>query len=99
MLEALKEKDYIAAQNIFDQLDTFKDSPTMLKEADYQIANEHFNTGDFETAIQLFDELGNYSDSRDRKLEAQLYSLQPISAATEKHWSMASLHIKQLRLF
>ncbi len=70
-LDALNAKEYVTAINIFEQLGTFKDSPAMLKEANYQLANEFFRNGELENAIQIFDNLGSYSESQTLKSKVQ----------------------------
>lgn len=56
--------DYQGAIELFDQLDTYKDSKEKIFESKYNLALNYYNNEDYENAKDIFTELGDYLDSQ-----------------------------------
>ena len=72
-VDALANKQYNDAYNMFMDLNGFSDSVTQAQEARYQQAADAFQRKEFGTAREIFASLGNYKDSAD-KVNEVLYA-------------------------
>ena len=62
--EALEREDYGEAIRMFESIEDYMDSKTLLKEAKYKQAKKAIAEGDLKTAVNTFTDLGGYKDSR-----------------------------------
>lgn len=60
----IKEEKYKEAIDIFDKLNTYKDSEEKSIDSKYNLGIEYYKDGDFENAKKIFTELGDYLDSK-----------------------------------
>lgn len=70
----MSKKSYSSAEQIFDSLGDYKDSPKKAQNAKnelYEEANKLFEEGDYQGAINAFSSLGEYKDSDDKMVIAQ----------------------------
>jgi tetratricopeptide (TPR) repeat protein len=61
--EALQAKKFDDAKDLYLELEDYKDSKTMVSEADYQKASARLESSDFDEARQIFLTLKSYRDS------------------------------------
>ena len=84
------------AQDAFDALSGYADSATLSKAARYQRAEYLAATGQYESAVSVYDEILSYESSRDRRSAAidswagQLMSQKDYTAAREKYLSLGA---------
>lgn len=60
----MTSEQYKDAIDLFENLNTYKDSDEKLNEAKYNLALDYYKEEDFETARDIFIELGDYLDSK-----------------------------------
>ena len=66
----LNEKKYDAAINIYSELEGYKDSDELIKEANYLKATGLLSEAKYNDAVIIFYDLGDYSDSAEKFKEA-----------------------------
>ena len=77
--QLLADGQYDAAISAFREIESFKDSSSLLVEAQsaskYEEAEKMLKNKDYGSAIEQFEKLGNYKDSRDKaeKIRVELY--------------------------
>lgn len=80
---AKNDSEYLSAINTFEELGDYKDSPSLLKSANYQYADYLVKQKDFKYAITIFESLGNYKDSKSRIEEVKQYQIDAIHQLLE----------------
>lgn len=79
-IEFYNNGKYTEAMAIFEELNTYKDSTTLVKDCKYNKAIELYNNVKYAEAIVIFEELNTYKDSATRikdckyKIAASLYN-------------------------
>lgn len=63
--ELMSAENYTEAIAAFEALDDYKDSPEKVLECTYSFAEQLYDDGEYEKAIDLCKKLGDYSDSRE----------------------------------
>ncbi len=63
--------NYIAASELFEQLDDYKDSETKACEAIYTYAYSLQNEGNYAEAIRLYEDISNYAAASERSAECR----------------------------
>lgn len=62
-IKMIEREDYEKAQNIFENLENYKDSADKVLGTKYQLAIKKIDSGEKESAFAIFKELRNYKDS------------------------------------
>ncbi len=65
--------NYEAAIEIYEELDSYENSQTLLMECQYQLADRMLRYREYREALNMFESLGEYSDSRQKVLECQYF--------------------------
>jgi TolA-binding protein len=72
----MKNGNYSLAQQRFEELGEFRDSPDMITETIYLAAKDLVNEGEYDQALSMFTELGDYKDSPDMINETRYLTAQ-----------------------
>lgn len=71
-VKLLGDKDYLAAETIFRELDDYKDSRQQITACRYGYAKQLMAENSFEEAIEIFEELEDYKESEDLMAECKV---------------------------
>lgn len=77
----LERGEYSEAKTAFEQLDAYKNSAELVREAEkglrYREAGEHLGKGNYADALAVYEELGDFLDTQEKLREARyLYAVQ-----------------------
>lgn len=70
-MQAIEDKEYVKAYDIFNELGYFRDSKKQAEYCAYEKAEELLSIKDYELAVEYYKRANGYEDSQEKVLEAE----------------------------